>query len=302
MDLREQHIALAPTGPPRRRAAFRESAAWGRRIERAIVWALLVGLGMIFLIPFLITLSDSLKTFQQIYAMPRIWIPKPPQWRNYVDIFYVLPFFTFFKNTIIITLTALFGQVASACLVGYSFARLRWPFRDLCFIILLSTMMLPGQVTMIPIFLFFNWLGWVNTWLPIIVPAYFAVNVFNVFLMRQFFKTIPYSLEEAALIDGAGHLRILTTIMLPLAKPAVLAIIVLGFVHWWNDFMGPLIYLSDHTKYPISLGIKMFSDAQMTNPHYIMAASLVSIIPVVILFFSAQKYFVRGIALTGVKE
>lgn len=291
----------SPAAAPRRRA-WRQSAAWGRRIERAVLWALLLGLSAIFLIPFLITLSDSLKTFQQIYAMPRIWIPDSPRWQNYVDIFYVLPFLTFFKNTVIITVTALFGQVASACLVGYSFARLRWPFRDLCFVILLSTMMLPGQVTMIPIFLLFNKLGWVNTWLPIIVPAYFAVNVFNVFLMRQFFKTIPYSLEEAAFIDGAGHLRILTTIMLPLAKPAVLAIVVLGFVHWWNDFMGPLIYLSDHTKYPISMGIKMFSDAQMSNPHYIMAASLVSIIPVVILFFSAQKYFVKGIALTGVKE
>jgi multiple sugar transport system permease protein len=154
---------------------------------------------------------------------------------------------------------------------------------------------------MIPIFLLFTELGWVNTWLPIIVPAYFGVNVFNVFLMRQFFKTIPYSLEEAALIDGAGHLRILTTIMLPLAKPAVLAITVLGFVHWWNDFMGPLIYLSDHTKYPIALGMKMFGDAQLTNPHYIMAASIVAIIPVVILFFSAQKHFVKGIALTGTK-
>ncbi len=271
-------------------------------IERAIVWALLLLIGSLFLIPFFITLSDSLKAFRQVFAQPRIWIPIPPQWRNYVDIFLVLPFFTFFKNTIMITALALFGQICSACLVGYSFARLRWPFRDTCFVLLLSTMMLPGQVTMIPIFLLFNKLGWVNTWLPIIVPAYFGVNVFNVFLMRQFFKTIPYSLEEAALIDGAGHLRILTTIMLPLAKPAVLTIGILGFVHWWNDFMGPLIYLSDHTKYPISMGIKMFSDAQVCNPHYIMAASLVSILPVLVLFFCAQKYFIQGIALTGQKD
>ena len=242
-----------------------------------------------------------MKTFAQIYKTPRIWIPIPPQWRNYVDVFTVLPFFRFFCNTIIITAFALTGQVVSACLVGYSFARLRWPFRDTCFIILLSTMMLPGQVTMIPIFLLFNKLGWVNTWLPLIVPAWFAVNVFNVFLMRQFFKTIPYSLEEAALIDGAGYFRILTTIMLPLAKPAVLTITVLGFVHWWNDFMGPLIYLTDHTKYPIALGIKMFGDAQLTNPHYVMAASMLAIIPVALLFFSAQKYFVEGIALTGTK-
>ncbi len=272
-----------------------------RRLERLCVWGLLAGLTCLFLVPFLITLSNSLKTFAQIYRQPQIWLPWPPQFSNYVEIFYVLPFFTFFKNTVLITALALFGQVGSACLVGYSFARLRWPLRDFCFVILLSTMMLPGQVTMIPIFLLFNALGWVNTWLPIIVPAYFGVNVFNVFLMRQFFKTIPVSLEEAALIDGAGHLRILSAIMLPLSKPAVLTISVLGFVHWWNDFMGPLIYLSDHMKYPISLGMKMFGDAQLTNPHYIMAASIVAVIPVALVFFLAQKYFVQGIALTGTK-
>lgn len=277
------------------------SIRWSRRIQRAAVLVVLFVLSAIFLIPFFITLGDSLKTFAQVYQQPRIWAPWPPRWQNYVDIFHVLPFLTFFKNTIIITALALLGQVLSACLVGYSFGRLRWPFRDFCFVLLLSTMMLPGQVTMIPVFLLFNWMGWVNTWLPIIVPAWFGVNVFNVFLMRQFFKTIPYSLEEAARIDGAGHVRILFTIMMPLAKPAVLTLCVLGFVHWWNEFMGPLIYLSDHTKYPIALGIKMFSDSQLANPHYIMAASLLSIAPVAVLFFSAQKYFVKGIALTGTK-
>jgi multiple sugar transport system permease protein len=200
-----------------------------------------------------------------------------------------------------ITAIALSGQVFSAAVVGYSFARLRWPLRDACFVLLLSTMMLPAQVTMIPMFLMFSAVGWTNTWLPIVVPAWFAVNVFNVFLLRQFFKTIPYALEEAARMDGAGHLRILTTIMLPLAKPALVTVAVLGFVHWWNDFMGPLIYLSDHMKYPISLGMQMFNEAQGANPHYIMAASVAAILPVVLLFFSAQRYFVEGIALTGTK-
>ena len=280
----------------------RPRTPWGVLFERAVIWALLLALGFLFVLPFLITLSDSLKSFAQIFKQPRIWFPWPPRFENYADIFRVVPFFTFFKNTIMITGLALFGQVASACLVGYSFARLRWPFRDFCFVLLLATLMLPGQVTMIPIFLLFNALGWVNTWLPIIVPAYFGINVFNVFLLRQFFKTIPVSLEEAAVIDGAGQFRILTTIMLPLAKPAVLTIVVLGFVHWWNDFMGPLIYLSDHTKYPIALGMKMFSDAQTYNPHYIMAASIVAVIPVLLLFFCAQRYFVAGIALTGMKD
>jgi multiple sugar transport system permease protein len=272
-----------------------------RLLHRAMVWCLLVGLSVVFMIPFLIILGDSLKSFGQIWQAPRLWFPSPPEWSNYIAIFQVLPFLTFFRNSVVITAFALFGQVASACLVGYSFARLRWPLRDACFIVVLATMMLPAQVTMIPVFLMFSKIGWVNTWLPLIVPAWGAVNVFNVFLMRQFFKTIPFSLEEAALIDGASHARILTQIMLPLAKPAVLTITVLGFVHWWNDFMGPLIYLSDHTLYPVALGIKMFNDAQSANPHYVMAASLVAIIPIVILFFSAQQYFVKGIALTGQK-
>lgn len=275
----------------------------GRRlpVDRVLGWTLLAALGGLFLLPLVLTVGDSLKSFAEIYQVPRVWIPRPPHWENYLEIFRVLPFFTFFRNTLLITAFALSGQVISAAVVGYSFARLRWPFRDACFVILLSTLMLPAQVTMIPMFVLFNALGWVNTWLPLIVPAWFAVNVFNVFLMRQFFKTIPHALEEAALIDGAGHLRILTTIMLPLAKPALVTIGVLGFVHWWNDFMGPLIYLSDHLKYPISLGMKMFSEAQITNPHYIMAASVVAILPLVVLFFVAQRYFMEGIALTGTK-
>ncbi len=284
-----------------RKAKLRGNLRVTRLLERGAGLGLLLLLSALFMIPFAITLGDSLKTFGQIYASPRIWIPDPPQWSNYIEIFRVLPFLTFFRNSILITAMALFGQVASACMVGYSFARLRWPLRDVCFVLVLSTMMLPAQVTMIPMFVMFSKAGWVNTWLPIIVPAWGAVNVFNVFLMRQFFKTIPFSLEEAALIDGASHFRILTQIMIPLAKPALLTITVLGFVHWWNDFMGPLIYLSDHTLYPISLGIKMFNDSQSANPHLVMAASLVAIVPIVLLFFSAQRYFVKGIALTGQK-
>ncbi|HOV73866.1 MAG TPA: carbohydrate ABC transporter permease [Candidatus Hydrogenedentes bacterium] len=272
-----------------------------RRIERAMGILALIVLSCIFIVPFLITLGDSLKSFLDVYKVPRIWIPRPPQWSNFADIFRVLPFHRFFINTICITTLSLFGQVASASIVGYSFARLRWPFRDFFFIVLLSTMMLPGQVTMIPIFLLFNKLGWVNTWLPLIVPAYFGGGVFNIFLLRQFFKTIPVALEDAAKIDGCSQPRILLTIMLPLAKPALVTVTILGFIGIWNDFMGPLIYLSDYVRYPISLGIYMFKSAQGMFPHYVMAASLVSLTPVLILFFSAQRYFVKGIVLTGIK-
>ena len=272
-----------------------------RRIERTIGFVVLAALSSLYIIPFLITLGDSLKGFVEVYQTPRTWIPQTLRWQNFADVFTVLPFHRFFLNTIQITALALFGQVASACVVGYSFARLRWPFRDFFFVVLLSTIMLPGQVTMIPVFLLFNKLNWVNTWLPLIVPAYFGGGVFNIFLLRQFFKTIPVALEDAAKIDGCSHPRILFTIMMPLAKPALITVCLLGFVGIWNDFMGPLIYLSDYTSYPISLGIWMFKSAESMFPHYIMAASLISILPVLTIFFFGQRYFVKGIVMSGIK-
>ena len=272
-----------------------------RQVERGLVALVLVGFSCLFILPFLITLSDALKGMAEVYAVPRIWIPETPRFDNFVKIFQVLPFHRFFVNTAAITVLCIIGELSSACLVGYSFARMRWPFRDTLFVVLLSTMMLPGQVTLIPTFLLFNWLGWVNTWLPLIVPGYFARSVFNVFLLRQFFKTVPLALEDAARIDGCSHFRILTTIMVPLAKPAIATLLVLNFISQWNDFMGPLIYLSDYVKYPISMGIYMFMSVQSSSPHFVMAASLVSLVPVLILFFSAQRYFVKGIALTGIK-
>ena len=272
-----------------------------RLLGRAVGFAVLAALSCLFMIPFVITLSDSLKSFIQIFTVPRIWIPDPIKFSNYVDIFRELPLHRFFLNTFCITGLAVFGQVLSACFVGYAFARMQWPLRNFLFIVLLSTIMLPRQVTMIPIFLLFNKIGWVDTWLPLIVPAYFGGGVFNIFLMRQFFKTIPMALEDAAKIDGCSHLRILLTIMMPLAKPAIATICVLGFIASWNDFMGPLIYLSDYNKFPIALGIWMFQTAEIMFPHYIMAASITALVPVLILFFSAQRYFVEGIVLTGIK-
>ncbi len=293
-----EHYTDTPAGG---QADFRGSIKATRRIERAVAMVLLVGLSCLFMLPLLITLGDSLKTFHEVYASPRIWIPDPPQFDNYVQIFRMLPFHIFIFNSICITALTLFGQVLSGCLVGYSFARLRWPFRDFFFVVLLCTIMLPPQVTLIPVFIMFNEIGWVNTWLPLIIPAYFGGGVFNVFLMRQFFKTIPLSLEDAAKIDGCSSLRIFATIMMPLAKPAIATICVLGFIQRWNDFQGPLIYLSDYMKYPISMGIYMFKSSEFLFANYVMAASLVAVVPVLIIFFSAQQYFVKGIVLTGIK-
>ena len=290
----------AATAPRARQAEG--SLRFEQRMGRAMGYAILFVFAFLFAMPLFITIGDSLKTLQEVYTVPRIWIPTHPKWHNYVDIFTSgIPLHLFFLNTFLITTMALFGEVVTSSMVGYSFARLRWPFRDFLFIVLLSTLMLPGQVTMIPVFLLFNKLGWVNTWAPLIVPAYFGGGVFNIFLMRQFFKTIPTALEDAAKIDGCPQWRILLTIMVPLAKPAIATICVLGFIRYWNDFMGPLIYLSDFYKYTISLGIYMFKDAQSIFPQYIMAASLVSLTPVLILFFCAQRYFVKGIVLSGIK-
>ena len=281
--------------------AIKGSIKTSRRIGRALGLSTLIGLSCLFMIPLLITFSDSLKTFYEVYEVPRVWIPRPPRFGNFVRVFQMLPFHLFIFNTVCIVAMTLFGQVLTGCLVGFSFARLRWPFRDVFFVVLLCTIMLPPQITLIPVFIMFNKIGWVNTWKPLIVPAYFGGGVFNVFLMRQFFKTIPVDLEDAARIDGCSTIRIFFQIMVPLAKPAIATICVLGFIGRWNDFQGPLIYLSDYVKYPISMGIYMFQGAEVMFVNYVMAASLISVVPVLIIFFSAQQYFVKGIVLTGIK-
>lgn len=273
-----------------RAGTLRGSMRWTRRVERALAFAVLVAMSCLFMIPILITLSDSLKTFVEIYRQPRVWIPDPPRFENYVRIFQILPFHRFFLNTLAITVLALLGQVGSACVVGYSFARLRWPFRDTMFLLLLCTIMLPPQVTLIPMFILFNKIGWYNTWLPLIVPAYFGGGVFNIFLMRQFFKTIPTALEDAAKIDGCSTCRIFLQIMLPMAKPAIATVCVLGFIQYWNDFQSPLIYLTDYLKYPISMGMYMFVTSESMFAHYVMAASMTAVVPVICIFFAAQQY------------
>lgn len=282
-------------------ARFKGSIRISRQIERGVALLVLIGLSCLFMVPLVITLGDSLKSFSEIYTVPRIWVPRPPQFDNFLEVFRVLPFHRFVFNTVCIVVLALVGEVTSACLVGYSFARVRWPFREFFFVLLLCTIMLPPQITLIPIFILFNKIGWVNTWLPLIVPAYFGGGVFNIFLMRQFFRTIPVDLEDAAMIDGCSRLRIFATIMVPLSKPAIATICVLGFIGHWNDFQGPLIYLSDYIKYPISMGIYMFKSAEFMFVNYLMAATLISVVPVLIIFFSAQQYFVKGIVLTGIK-
>ncbi len=281
--------------------AFFRRQSVQKTVKTVLGYTILLTLSVVFLIPFLWSLSASFKGLLQVYAIPPVWIPKPIHWENYIRIFKLLPLLRFFWNTIVITTLSLVGQIFSASLVAYAFARLRWPLRDFFFFLLLGTMMLPTQVTLIPQFLLYQYLGWMDTYLPLIVPHFLGISAFSIFLLRQFFKSVPLELEEAARIDGSSFFRTFWTIILPLSKPALATIVILTFIQKWNEFMPPLIYLQTYEKFPVSLGINMFKDVYSSLPHYIMATSMVALVPILVLFFVAQKYFVKGIMLSGLK-
>lgn len=269
--------------------------------KRVILHIVLISISAVMLVPFLWQLSTSLKESGTEFAWPPQWIPRPPVWRNYVDALTLLPFDIYLKNSLIISVSATFGSVMSAALAGYGFARLRFPGRDFLFGLCLSVLMLPGVVTLIPQFILFRHLGWVDTFKPLIVPAYFGGSAFATFMIRQFFLTIPLELDEAARIDGAGSFRIFGWILLPLLKPALITMGILNFLFYWNDFMGPLIYISSSEKMTLTLGLRAFQGQWGTEWNYMMAASAVMTVPVLILFFSAQRYFMEGIVMTGLK-
>ncbi|HEY3411745.1 MAG TPA: carbohydrate ABC transporter permease [Armatimonadota bacterium] len=213
-----------------------------------------------------------------------------------------MPFIVFLKNTLIIVVLTVLGATLSAALCAYGFARLRFRGRQPLFILLLATMMIPGQVTMIPVYILFKELHWINTFLPLIVPAWFGGGAFSIFLLRQFFQGIPFEMEEAARIDGCGPLSTWWRIILPLSIPALATIAIFTFMGAWNDFMGPLIYVNDTDKFTLALGLNLFKGQYGTDtPHLMMAATLVVLMPVLILFFVAQKQFIQGIVVSGVK-
>jgi multiple sugar transport system permease protein len=272
------------------------------QVGRVLAWLALAFAAALFVIPFVWMLSTSLKPSQEIFDYN--WIPSTITWSNYKDALQSAPFGTYFKNTAIITVGATLGAVISSSLVAYSFARLRWPGRDFWFLIVLGTMMLPGVVTLIPQYILFAELGWVNTFRPLVVPSWLASDAFFVFLLRQFFRTIPMELSEAAKIDGASELRIWWQIVMPLSRPALVAVIIFAFNGVWGDYMRPLIYLSSEDNYTLQLGLTTFQQAAGGLPRWdwMMAASLVVMLPVVIVFFAGQKYFIEGVTMTGIKR
>lgn len=252
-----------------------------------------------FLIPTIWMVSSSLKHTTEVFAHPIVWIPKNPQWKNYIKIFDELPFAKFIWNTMIVTGGAVLGTVLSSVLVGYSFARLRWPGRNVFFGLMVSTMMLPAVVTLIPLFIEFRWFDWIDTFKPLIVPFWFAASTLYVFLLHQFFRGLPIELEEAALIDGANRIQILFQILLPLSKPVLATIVVFSLIQHYNDFMSPLIYLNSMDNWTLALGIRAINDSNVKNWELVFAAGTLMFTPVFLLFTFAQRFFVQGIALTG---
>lgn len=271
------------------------------KIGRIASYLLLVVGAAVVSVPFVWTVGTALKSPAQVYLMPPKWIPDPFVWTNFARAWTVLPFMTFLRNTVFITGMCLIGQLASASLVAYGFARFKFSGRNALFYMLLGTMMLPSQVTMIPTFLIWRGFRLVDTFWPLIIPAYFGGGAFTVFLLRQFFMTIPRDLDEAAMMDGCSYFGIWWRIILPLSKPALTTVVIFSFIHHWDEFMGPLIYLHSMEKYTVSIGLRMFQDMYGGQLELLMAASLIHIIPCIILFLTAQRYFIRGIVLSGIK-
>ncbi len=273
------------------------------RIGQIAAYLLLTIGGVVMLVPFAWLVSSSLKSPQDIYVIPPEWIPKDPRWSNYKEVMSKLPFLSYLRNTLFITFGALIGQVASSAISAYSFARLRWPGRDLIFAVILATIMVPYTVTLIPTFILFKEFGWLDTFLPLIVPYWFGGGAFFIFLLRQFFRTIPMELDESARLDGASAGRIFFEIILPLSKPAIAVVTVFGFLAHWNDFFGPLVYLSSQDNRTLALGLSALQGLAWGRDmtHLVMAVSVIMIAPIIVLFFLAQRTFIEGIVLTGIK-
>ncbi|MCD6384255.1 carbohydrate ABC transporter permease [Candidatus Sumerlaeota bacterium] len=276
--------------------SIKREKRWGTYLTYVVI----VLLSAVFIAPLLWILSTSVKPDKQIFSMPPVLIPHPITFNHYIRAFTELPFFLYLRNTLIIVIFSTLGVTISSSLVAFSISRLRWPDRTLVFFILLATIMLPPQVTMIPIFILFRQLGWIDTLLPLIVPFFFG-NAFFIFLLRQFFLTLPGELIESARIDGAGNFRIFLQIFVPLSKPAILTVILFSSMWAWNDFMGPLIYLSSEKMKTLALGLASLQSQYGTEWGMLMAAASVMTVPIIILFFFAQRYFIEGIALTGLK-
>ena len=290
-----QTSAVAPSGRQRAMAPIVT-----RHMEKALIYFVLLAGAVVVMIPLWWMLSTSIKHPKEVFAFPPTFLPEKFMWNNYTDLFTKAPFHIYIFNTTYIVIMDLIGTLATASMVGYAFARLRWRGRDIFFLITLATMMLPATVLLIPRYIIFNEIGWTNSFKPLWVPAFFGYAFF-IFLMRQFYATIPHELDSAARIDGASEFGVWWRILAPLTKPALAACGIFTFNATWNDVLGPLIYLTSESKSTLALGLMQFRGPHRTDWHYLMAASTLAMLPVVIIFFFAQKYFIQGITFTGLK-
>ncbi len=276
-----------------------------RGVGLVLLYAAMILLAIVFVFPFFWTISSSLKAPDEILNFPPLLFPTVPRWHNYAQVFQRAPFARWTLNTIFVVTMATLGAVLSSSLVAYSFARFRYRGRDLMFILTLGTMMLPAQVTLIPQYIIWSKMHFVNTLFPLWVPYWFGGGAFNIFLLRQFILTLPRDLDEAATIDGASRFHIFRKIILPLCVPALATVVIISFIGNWDDYLTPLVYLNSETQYTLALGLSLFKNYPETGgeplQHLLMAASVMTILPPILLFFAAQRYFVRGIVLSGIK-
>jgi ABC-type glycerol-3-phosphate transport system permease component len=276
-------------------------------LGRTSLHTTLILLSIAALVPVLWMISSSLKASTEVFAANSSWIPLNPRWQNYADAFEMAPLWLNMGNTLIVCVGTVVGTVVSSALVAYSFARLHWPGKNFFFALLIATMVLPGIVTVVPRYVMFarffpaiTGFPWVNTFLPLIVPTWFATQGLYIFLLRQFFVGIPEELEDAARIDGASTLRILWQVVLPLSKPALISVVVFTFLYHYADFLEPLIYLSNTKTWTLAVAIRSFNDQfYATSWELVFATGTFALMPMIVLFFVAQRYFVEGIHLTG---
>lgn len=275
-----------------------KSLSW--HITTVVLWVLLLLLIFVYGIPFFWLISRSLMRSEELYQVPTAWWPKIPQWKNYVNALTSFPFWRYLRNTLLVVGCNILGAVISNPLIAYGFAKIKWRGRNAVFMVVLMTMMLPFQVTMIPLFMLFKSFGWIGTFLPLIVTPFFG-NAFYIFLMRQFLVAIPDELIEAAKLDGASEFSIYTKIILPLMKASITTVGIFAFLNTWNDFIGPLIFLSNDKLYTLSIGIQQIMSANDPRWTLIMAVGVMMTLPVLLIFFFMQKYFIAGISMGAVK-
>lgn len=276
------------------------SRRWRRFLGDGLAYLVMTALAFVFMIPLFWMLSTAVKSRWEVFAWPPQWIPSPIHWENFSLVFQRVPLWRYAGNTLILVVGNIIGQVFAVPLVAYSFARLRFPGRNVLFFLMIATMMIPYQVTMIPLFTIFQRLGLTNTYVPLILPAFFG-GPFFIFLMHQYIKTLPRDLDDAARIDGAGTWAILYEIILPLCKPPMTIVLVYTFWYTWNDFLHPLIYLNDVTKFTIQLGLAMFRGRFDVEWNLLMAATLLAVLPLLVVYFFAQRHLIGGIASVGLK-